>query len=142
MLHAPDDRFGDDTLALHITRHWYLHCYDDTIRAATDTRHPLAAGTRVHEMDVAQAIASGNVHPVIGQSGAPLVTDRHVDQAFRGPRIDRDPGEAAMIMFNHQQPIEASAAADRQASEQATINADPQALPDPQTAAVTRTRTR
>ena len=142
VLHAPDDRFGDDTLALHITRHWYLHCYDDTIRAATDTRHPLAASTRVHEMDVAQAIVSGDVHPVIGQSGAPLVADRNVDQAFRSLGVERDPGEAAMIMFNHQQPVGASSAANRQANEQATLNADRAALADPQPAAVTRTRTR
>jgi hypothetical protein len=141
VLHAPDDRFGDDTLALHITRHWYLHCYEDSIRGATDTRHPLAAGNSVRVMDVAQAIVSGNVQPVIGRSGAPSVTDRHVDQAFCGPLVGRDPGEAARIMFNHQQPIEASAAADRQANKQATINADPQALPDPQTAAAMRTRT-
>jgi len=140
--HAPDDRFGDDTLALHVTRHWYLACYDDTIRRATDTSHPLAASMRVHEIEVAQAIASGDARPVIGRNGAPLEPDLHVDQASRQSFIDHDPAEVAMIMFNHKQGLGASAAAARQISDQGTLTADQIAQPDQRTTAVARNQTR
>ena len=74
MLHAPDDRFGDDTLAIHITRHWYLHCYDDHIHGATRTRQPLAEITDGQQHAVAHALATGQIRRIIGADGIPLVT--------------------------------------------------------------------
>ena len=36
--HAPDGRFDADPLRVHVTRHWYLHCYLDHLQTATRSR--------------------------------------------------------------------------------------------------------
>ena len=74
VLHAPDGRFDGDQVAIHVTRHWYHHCYDDHIHGATRTRQPLADITDGQEHAVARTLATGEVRRIIGDDGIPLVT--------------------------------------------------------------------
>lgn len=74
ILHAPDDRFDGDQLAIHVTRHWYQHCYDDHIHGATRTRQPLSDITDGQEHEIARTLATGEVRRIIGDDGIPLVT--------------------------------------------------------------------
>lgn len=74
VLHAPDDRFEGDQLAIHVTRHWYQHCYDDHIHGGTRTRQPLADITDGQEGEIARTLATGEVRRIIGDDGIPLVT--------------------------------------------------------------------
>ncbi|WP_347268965.1 hypothetical protein, partial [Paracoccus sp. (in: a-proteobacteria)] len=86
ILHAPDDRFAGDQLAIHVTRHWYQHCYDDHIHGATRSRHPLAEVTDGQEREVANVLSHGEVRRIIGADGIPLVTA----QGTTLTRLDRD----------------------------------------------------
>lgn len=74
ILHAPDDRFDGNPLAIHVTRHWYQHCYNDHLYGATRTRHPLADVTDGQQHEVARTLASGQARRIIGDDGIPLVT--------------------------------------------------------------------
>ena len=72
--HAPADRFGGDELAIHVTRHWYQHCYDDHVHGAVRSRHPLAEVTDAQEREVATTLSSREARRIIGPDGVPLVT--------------------------------------------------------------------
>lgn len=74
IVHAPDDRFGVDELAVHVTRHWYQRCYDDLVHGATRSRHPLAEVNHGQEREVVKTLATGEARRIIGADGVPLVT--------------------------------------------------------------------
>lgn len=74
IVHAPDERFDGDEVAVHVTRHWYQHSYDDHVHGATRSRHPLAEVTDGQEREVAKALSAGDVRRIIGTDGIPLVT--------------------------------------------------------------------
>jgi hypothetical protein len=71
---AGDDRFAGNQLAIHVTRHWYQHCYDDHVHGATRSRHPLAEVTDGQEREVVQALSTGEIRRIVGADGIPLVT--------------------------------------------------------------------
>ena len=95
ILHAPDDRFAGDQLAIHVTRHWYQHCYDDHIHGATRSRHPLAEVTDAQSSEVADALAAGQARLLIGADGLPLVTAHGTIMS----QLDRDlaTGHAGLV---------------------------------------------
>lgn len=72
--HAGDERFDGDLTRVHISRHWYLRCYEDQIELATRTQRPLAAVTAAEERQVAISMARGELCRLIGPDGLPLVT--------------------------------------------------------------------
>jgi len=74
VLHASDDRFDGDQLAIHVTRHWYQRCYDDHVHGATRSRQPLADVTEAEEHQVALTLGSGQPRRLIGKDGIPLLT--------------------------------------------------------------------
>lgn len=74
ILHVAEDRFGGDELAIHVTRHWYQHCYGDHVFGAVRCRHPLAEVTDAQEREVARTLRTGEARRLIGTDGVPLVT--------------------------------------------------------------------
>lgn len=86
IVHAPSERFDGDELAVHVTRHWYQHCYDDHVHGATRSRHPLAEVTDGQEQEVVKALSARDVRRIIGTDGIPLVTA----QGTTLTKLDRD----------------------------------------------------
>lgn len=74
VLHAADDRFDGDQLAIHVTRHWYQRCYQDHLFGATRARRPLTEVTNAEEHQVALSLGSGQAVQLIDRTGMPLVT--------------------------------------------------------------------
>jgi hypothetical protein len=74
VLHAADDRFAGDQLAIQITRHWFQRCYEDHVHGATRSRQPLTEVTDAEERQVALSLESGQALRLIDQGGRPLVT--------------------------------------------------------------------
>lgn len=74
VLHASDDRFDGDQLAVHVTRHWYQRCYDDHVQGVTRSRPPLAEVTGAEEHQVALTLDSGLARRLIATNGMPLIT--------------------------------------------------------------------
>jgi hypothetical protein len=72
--HAPDGRFDDDLVRVHVTRHWYQRCYRDHIASALNARPPLTAVTAAEEHQVALALATTVVRRLVGDDGTVLVT--------------------------------------------------------------------
>lgn len=73
--HAPDDRFDSDELRIHVTRHWYLRCYQDQIERSTDSQMPLTAVTDAETAQVALVLNTRIPVRFIGENGIPLITD-------------------------------------------------------------------
>lgn len=102
ILHVTDDRFGGDELAIHVTRHWYQHCYDDHVYGALRCRHPLAEVTDAQDHEVVKTLTTGEPRRIIGEDGVPLITaqgttlsahDRALARGFAGlvsPITDTD----------------------------------------------------
>lgn len=74
VLHARDDRFDGDQLAIHVTRHWYQRCYGDHVQGVTKSRQPLAEVTGAEQHQVSLTLASGQARRLIARNGTPLVT--------------------------------------------------------------------
>lgn len=72
--HAPDERFDGDVLRVHVSRHWYLRCYNAWIEVATQSQQPLAGITSVEESLVAETLSTRKVRRVIGRNGVPIAT--------------------------------------------------------------------
>lgn len=72
--HAPDGRFDNDQLRVHVTRHWYQRCYIDHVEAATRSQQPLTAVTGAEEHQVAVALASRAARQLVAADGTVMVT--------------------------------------------------------------------
>lgn len=72
--HAPDERFDGDVLRVHVSRHWYLRCYNARVEVATRSQQPLTGITSVEEKLVAETLATGKARRLIGRNGLPVAT--------------------------------------------------------------------
>lgn len=72
--HAPDERFNGDAVRVHVTRHWYLRCFSAHVEVATRSQQPLTGVTYVEQDLVARTLATGEIRPIIGRDGIPVVT--------------------------------------------------------------------
>ncbi len=72
--HAPDDRFDGDLLRVHVTRHWYLRCYQDHVEHVTKSQQPLTAVTYGEQAQVAVVLETRVARRLIDRHGLPLVT--------------------------------------------------------------------
>jgi hypothetical protein len=71
--HTSDERFDGDLLRVHLSRHWYLRCYENTVDEAVKARHPLAPVTNAEILQVARTLATHEARRMIGRDGIPLV---------------------------------------------------------------------
>lgn len=74
ILHAPDDRFDGDELRIHVTRHWYLRCYQNQIERSTDSQMPLTSVTEAETAQVAMVLHTRIPVRLIADNGIPLIT--------------------------------------------------------------------
>lgn len=72
--HAPDDRFDGDRLRVHVTRHWYLRCYQDHVEHVTGSQQPLTAITYGEQAQVAVVLETRVPRRIIDRHGVPLMT--------------------------------------------------------------------
>lgn len=72
--HASSKRFDGDAVRVHVTRHWYLRCFNAQVEVATHTQQPLTDITPAEQIAVAQALATRKIRRIIGRDGVPLVT--------------------------------------------------------------------
>jgi hypothetical protein len=92
--HAPDERFEGDAVRVHVTRHWYLRCFNAQVEVATNSQQPLTGVTYVEQDLVAQTLATREVRRVRWRS--PRDRAQHAHERRRpcsGGR--RDGGRAA-----------------------------------------------
>lgn len=115
--HAPDGRFDNDPLRIHVSRHWYLHSYVDHLQTATHSRPPQTAlhstALDVVEHQVAVTLTTRTIYPLVSDAIMTLSTrdpdhpERLVEETIRPvaaeglPIINVSPEEAARLMFHH-----------------------------------------
>jgi len=75
--HVGDERFDGDLVRIHISRHWYLRCYEEHVEQATRTQRRLARVTDAEERQVAMSLARAELCRLIGPDGIPLVTSHN-----------------------------------------------------------------
>lgn len=93
--HAPDERFDGDQLHVHVTRHWYQRCYDDTVDEVVRAHHPLAPVTDTEMLQVARTLASHEARRLIGRDGIPLETRHRAAVSHLDPSLAADPAGVA-----------------------------------------------
>lgn len=111
--HAPDTRFDTDPLRIHVSRHWYLHCYLDHLHAAIRSGQPHPVTDAV-ERQVARTLTTRTTYPLVSDAAMTLnmldpgrldriigETDPNVASQLGAPITDRSPEEAARNMFHH-----------------------------------------
>ncbi|GAA3623653.1 hypothetical protein [Microlunatus ginsengisoli] len=113
--HAPDGRFDADPVRVHVTRHWYLHCYLDHLQTATRTQPPQPALDDAAIHQIATILTTRTIQPLVWPVAAReptadrdrVITDATVpDRAgaaddLRLAALQGPAKEAARALFNH-----------------------------------------